>query len=235
MTLLNIVKEFFRRTGIREPQILFSSKDLQLIQVIGLANEVVEDLSLTRKQWTAQEREASFLALATEVQRPLTEIAPGFLWMVDESFFNRTTKLKIEGPMSASQWQAAKSVTYASAYSQFRFVGNELRLYPAPAINDVLAFEYRSNYLIRGADNTYKQYFSADDDEFVLDPSLLIAGLRAFWKKDKGLASEAEYRSYERLVQNFSAHDKANTELSMNGSCQDRRPGIFIPDSDYTL
>ena len=52
MTLLQIVQEFCQRNGLTVPQIVMSSQDDQLTQIVGLANEICEDL-VRRRSWTA--------------------------------------------------------------------------------------------------------------------------------------------------------------------------------------
>ena len=44
MTLLQIVQEFCQRSGLTINQIIISKQDDQITQIVGLANEICEDL-----------------------------------------------------------------------------------------------------------------------------------------------------------------------------------------------
>ena len=74
MTLLEIVQEFCRRQGLPVPSAVVSLGDDQLTQIVGLANEICEDLD--RFSWTQLVREASWTAPGVEDQGASTDMAP---------------------------------------------------------------------------------------------------------------------------------------------------------------
>lgn len=205
--------------------------------MVALVNEVVEDLAITRKIWTQQQREYTFTSLAAITQiADINTACPGFIGMARNTIFDRTTHLKVTGPLSEQDWQAAQAVTYSSAYTSYRFVGNRLDFYPQIAVGHDIAFEYKSNFLVY--DNTlaqFKEYFTKDTDTFALNEVLLLSGLRWLWKKEKGLPYAEEFKTYERNVAQMGSMDTAPTAVSMNGGCTDYPPGILIPDSDWNL
>jgi len=236
MNLLGIIQEFSRRTGLKIPTAVVTSADAQVRQLLGIANEITEDLSMTRAQWTAQTREVEHTSIAALDQGALATIAPGYLWSIANTFFDRTSNLQVTGPLSPAEWQAAQAVAYSSAYFNFRIWQQHLYIYPLIDAGHTLAFEYVSNALVY--DNTtlaYKQYFTSDLDTFSLEPAVLLRGMRWAWRKEKGLPYAEEFTAYEQLVKALTSHDGVKKNINMSGGYEPIVPGIFVPDSDWNL
>lgn len=237
MSLLTVVQRFCNRSGLKAPATAIGSVDKQIIQMTALLNEIVEDLAITRKVWTAQQREKLFTSVNTITQLDdLREACPGILGILRDTMFDRTTHLPVKGPLDEQDWQAAQAVTYSSAYSNFRIIQNRLDFYPQIAAGHIIAFEYKSNALVYDTeDEVFKQYFTKDTDIFSLNEVMLISGLRWLWKKEKGLPYAEEFKTYERNVASFGSTDGTPRKVNMSGSCDIFTPGILIPDSDWNL
>ena len=129
MTLLEIVQEFCRRQGLPVPSAVVSLGDDQLTQIVGLANEICEDLD--RFSWTQLVREASWTATGVEDQGAMSVLAPYCCASIlNETIYNRTTRLPIYGPVSARQWQADKALFTASPTHEYRIFGGHLYITP---------------------------------------------------------------------------------------------------------
>jgi hypothetical protein len=237
MTLLEILKEFARRNGLPVPSLVFSSQDDGMLQLAGVANEVVEDLITNRGVWTELQKEATWVLTAVEDQGSLDTLAPyGFKWMIKDTFWDRTQGLPVTGPVSPTEWQMIKGSVSANPYLRYRMRGKRLLLTGTLTAGHSMAFEYASDFSVLAANGTtYKKLFTADDDTFVLNETLLFAGLNWMWRRKKGFAYSEEFRTYELLCASLKGHDGTKPDLQMDGVETGVRPGIFVPTGDWNL
>lgn len=235
MTLLAIVQEFCKRTALPVPAVLFGSQDDQITQLVGLANEGLEDL-YTRHVWGKVQEEALHTTLAAEDQGAIADItSDGFLFIIDNAIWDRTTNLKLTGPVSASTWQELKSGGIGGPAYSWRIRGGQLLLLPAPPAGHVLAFEYANSNLVRNAAGTATtRLFAADADTFLLDDRLLLLWLRWRWKKEKEFPYSEEFRQYEFALNQAAGQDNEGRVLDMSDSAV-TGPGIFVPAGSWPL
>lgn len=232
MTLFEILKGFCGRTGLTQPVSVFGSQDDQIIQLAELANEGLDDMT-TRHVWQVLQRECLHTTLAAEDQGAITTIAStGFLYIIDNKIYNRTLNTELVGPASASDWQHMKAGVGVGTGS-WRLRGGHLLILPNPTVGQTLAFEYASSAAVLAADGTtYKSYFSADNDQFLLPANFLTMWLRWRWKKEKGFSYDEDFRLYETLLTNAASKDGEGKIIDMSGSAV-QGPGIFIPAGMY--
>ena len=234
-TLLQIVQEFCQRTGLVKPLIVAQSQDDTLLQIMSLASEVAEDM-VRRRAWTDLNYEATFASVATESQGLLTTLAPnGFRKILNETIFDRTQRLPIFGPVQPPEWQFDKAVVNTGPYASYRIVRGELLISPVPPAGHTYAFEYASDAAVRPAAGAAKQYFTADDDTFLLDKALLQLGLRWRWKEEKGLPYLESYRLYESAIAESAGGDGTKPTLSMSEGNPQIQPGIFVPSGNWSI
>ena len=238
MTLLQIVQEFCQRTGLTVPQIVMTSQDDQLTQLVGLANEICEDL-VRRRAWTTLQYETVFTSQAGSDQGLLTDLAPkAFLKVLNETIFDRTRRLPVFGPRSPQQWQTLKALPMSGPFYQYRIQQGRLKIIPDMPAGHTMAFEYASEGAVHGnstAAPTVKAFFSRDDDTFLLDKSLLILGMRWRWKEEKGLPYTESFRLYEAAVAEAAGADGTKQPLSMNEGSGMIQPGVFVPAGNWSI
>lgn len=238
MTLLQIVQEFCQRQALSVPLIVMSSQDDQLTQIVGLANEICEDL-VRRHAWTSLQYESTFTSVAGSDQGDLATLAPNaFLKILNETIFDRTRRLPVFGPRSAQQWQALKALPMSGPFYQYRIQQGHLKIIPDMPAGHTMAFEYASEGIVLDnstATATPKAFFTRDDDTFVLDKSLLLLGLRWRWKEEKGLPYAESFRLYEAAVAEAIGADGTKQPISMNEGSGMIQPGIFVPAGNWSI
>ena len=236
MSLLTIVQNFCRRTGVIDaPSAVMSSTDRDVIQIRALLEEEGNDLS-ARGVWSGLTREALHTTLALEDQGAIADIADGgFSYIKNQTIWDRTDRLPVLGPESDVQWQTMKAIVVNEPRYWFRIRGNHMLVNPVPAAGHEWAFEYASKYWILGADGTtYKEFFTADDDVGVIPESLMLMGLRWRWKKEKGLDYAEDFRTYEIQVKNALGSDGGKPMLHMDSQgWRGPQPGVFIPSGSW--
>jgi len=232
VTLLEIIKEFCRRTGIPAPVSVANSGDDQALQMMGLLNEVLGVLE-ERKAYTFLQAEAVFVSIEGEDQGLLESLAPGFVSFLDSLLFNRTTNEVILGPVSSANWQSQAAGMTSLSETQFRVKNGRLFLSPAPAAGNTIAFEYKSRYAVY-LDPNLKPYFTSDLDTCRYPDELMILGLRYIWRKEKGLRYAENFRDFEVKVTNLAGNDGGNAPYILDGA-PPSIPGISIPDRGWNV
>lgn len=233
MTLLQLVQEFCRRTGITSPSIVMSSQDDDLLQLVGLLNEGCEDL--LRHSWTELQYSAAWTSTGVEDQGALSTLAPSLDTITNNTILDTTTDLRIVGPMSPAKWQDLESGSGLYAY---RIMAGHLHIRPALPVSHTLAFGYTSRGIVQDVSTvtpTTKSYFTRDDDVFLLNEVLLLTWLRWKWKEEKGLPYLENFRAYEAMVAKYSGADGTKATLSLNGEAGIARPGIVVPAGNWSV
>ena len=236
MSLLTVLQKFCVRTGLPSPVAAFGTDDAQTLQLIGLADEVLEDLC--QSDWQDLVREAVFTTVAGEDQGALTTLAPlGLLRIKGGTIFNRTLRLPLFGPLSDSRWQGLKALPTSGPFYKYRIRGGRLLFNPAGVAGHICAFEYISGNAVLHQDGSSGASFTSDSDTLAIadGEKLLLAGLRWKWRAEKGLDYAEELRRYEELRVSLLSADATKPVLSMDGGDDNLRPGIWVPGGNWNI
>jgi hypothetical protein len=232
MNCIQLIREQCGRTGIPRPNSASGSSDTQVAQLLALLNEEGSDLA-ARYNWQALIREATFVTVATESHGSLTTIigaANAYRHLLSETIWNRTTGEPVYGPRAAKVWQGFKAVPFTSPYSEYRIRGGNLLFLPAPSAGNTCAFEYATkNWATDSTGATQKSLLTADEDIFLLDDELLLAGLRWRFKKEKGLSFGEDFNTYEAKIADAMAKDGTKPRLSLSGNALESGAQVAIP------
>lgn len=238
-TILDIIKEACRRIGISVPASAISSTDLQVQQLVSLLNEEGQELA-ARYPWQRLTKEATFTTVGTQSQGDLDggilPCAANLSYIVNDTIWNRTTRLPIYGPLSPRDWAYARAMNYTAPTSEYRILGNQLVLNPPPAAGDSAAFEYVTRNWLQAADaGVQRESIAADDDAPVLDWQLLMLGLMWRWRAAKGLDYSQSFETYERRVADATARDGTKPILNLNGDAERQgiQPLVFASSGNW--
>jgi hypothetical protein len=89
MSLLTLVQNASDTIGLARPSAVVSSTDGNVRTLLSLANTEGREL-LERFSWPATQLEATHTTLAAELQGVMTTIAPGFGYIINQTFWDRT-------------------------------------------------------------------------------------------------------------------------------------------------
>ncbi len=235
MSMLSTIQSHCRRTNLTVPATVYGSTDPQVLQMMALLEEEGNDLA-KRGDWQGITFEAHLTTTAAEDQGAMTTIASnGFSYIKDETFWDRTDRLPVYGPLNDKEWQAQKAVVNTGPRYYYRIRGGELLVTPTPTASLDFRFEYVSKNWILAVDGvTYKNYFTADTDTLLLPEEIMLMGLRWRWKKEKGFDYAEDFRTYESQVGSALGRDGGKKTLSMSDDdCRTIGPGIFIPGGSW--
>lgn len=239
-TILDIIKETCAAIGISIPSSAVSSTDLQVRQLIALLNKEGQTLA-ARYAWQRLTKEATFTTVSTQSQGDLDggilPCAANLSYIVNDTIWNRSTRLPVYGPLAPRDWAYARAMTYTAPTSEYRILGNQLIFNPAPAAGNTAAFEFVTRNWLQSADaSAQRDSIAADDDAPVLDWQLLSLGLEWRWKKAKGLEYAEDFNTYELRVQDAIARDGTKPVLNLNGNINERfgiQPLVFAASGNW--
>ncbi len=166
--------------------------------------------------WQVLTRERTFTSLASETQTAM--IPSDFLRFVPETMWDRTIKLAMTGPLTASEWQANKAWVAGAVVPNFRQRGNDILTYPVPPAGRSFAFEYITMNVGKNAGGSGILAFTADTDTTWWDDELIISGIvlqhRMMERQDYAI----EFAAFEKLKADRIKQDGGRRKINMRGS-----------------
>lgn len=219
MTLLQMLQEFAVRTGLPRPVVGVAGTNPQVLQMIGLLNEELAELT-TSFEWTQLQDICTFNTIAAQNQgdvetlagRPVDKIVNDTLW-------NGNTRIPLAGPTSQQEWTTVRVMGLASPMFRYRIRAGSLFLFPTPAAGISITFEFMNRRGVMAVGGGRKANFTADTDSPVFPDELMIGALRWRWKREKGLTYAEDKFRYEQIRDAYKQGDATKRTLSLN------RPG----------
>lgn len=243
MNALQIIQQACGELGITVPNAAASSSDAQVVQLFHLLNAAGRSLA-RRYDWQALITEKDWLSVAGEDQGSLAEIIGGTAEkktdaaakILNETLWNRSTRLPICGPKSPQGWQAAQAVNVGGPYHRYRLRGGRLLITPALPAGQTLAMEYVSSRWAISEDRTELQdAFLRDDDCPRISDALLVLELKWRWLKAKGFDYAEEFGEAEAAIVDAMAKDGTKAVMRLDGCATEKKPGIFVSPGSWPL
>lgn len=237
MSLLTMVQGVSTYLGLPKPNQIVGNTDPNIVQLLEIANTEGEDLA-SRYQWQALVKEGTFTLSLAENQGDINGTVitdEDFEYILNDTFWDRTTSLPVPGPLSSTDWQTLKSFPVTGPYFQYRIQGNQLKLDPTPTTANSMAFEYKSKFWCEDSGGTGQAEWGADTDVGRLDEPLMKLGIRWRWLQRHGLAYAEDMRTYETRVANAMMRDGGKSRLKLNNRAMRRSPGVFVPQGSWDL
>jgi hypothetical protein len=198
LSLLTCIQNACDRIGLVRPTAVVSSTDQQVLRLLGYAQQ--EGKELARKyDWQVLTKEATFNGTATAVQTSagVSVMPDDFDRFKNGTFFNRTNKREVYGPLTPEEWQYTQSVATSVFVEAFRLRGSQLLLTPALDSDDAYAFEYVGSKWVTQAQGTATAAWAADTDTALLNEELITLGIIWRFKAAQGFDYAEEFRTYE--------------------------------------
>lgn len=233
MTLLTMIQRAAKRIPVTSPSVVIGSTDLIVQELLACANEEGEQL-MRRGTWQVLRKQQAYTALAQEVQTGM--IPSDFDRFVQETFWNRTRKRIMWGPVTPQEWQNLKAWTATPAMDTFVIRGGDVLITPNPAAGDQLYFEYVSENWCQSSGGTPQNEWAADTDTGILDEKLMALGVVWRYRFAKGLKWQTQFQNYDTQVKQALAVDQPQRTVSLGeDSYSGRRPGISVPPGNWNV
>lgn len=214
-TLLSICRDAADIIGIARPVGIMAGSDQTARTLLSCAQR--EGYALARRwTWQALTAEHTFTSTATSAQ------ASGLPtdWdgrMLSDTFFNRTMKRAVRGPLNAREWQVQQALTAAVLFDAYRITGNTLYLIPTPEAGWTYAYEYVSKNWCESSGGTGQSSWAADTDVPLLDAEAMTLGIVWRYLQSRGLDYAEAFRNYEIEVLNLMSRDGSRRSVDMTG------------------
>lgn len=232
MSLLTMIQRASSKIGITKPGTVVGNADIQIAQLLEIANEEGEELS-RRGQWERLITEFSITTLAAESQGAIRTLIPGYDSILNDTMWNTTSTTVVFGPKATRDWAAEKAVGISGPFSQFRIRGGLLIFLPVPTAGQTVTGEAKTNFFCESSGGAGQSVWTADTDVGRLEENLMRLGIIWRWRQTKGFDFAEEFNTYERAVLTELGKDGGKRILNMGDSRQ-FGPGIAIPDGNFT-
>ena len=230
MTLLTVARNACDRIGVQRPSAAFSSTDQQIVQIVGLAQQEGIELA-ARYNWQVITKEKTFTSVAAETQT--SAVPSDFDRFVNDTFFNRTEKRKLEGPLTPQQWQFHKSVVATTLVEAFRQRGDDILITPTPTAGQTMAYEYISKNWCETSGADEQAAWASDTDVGILSEELMTLGIIWRWQRAKGLDYAESFRTYEMQVAQAMLKDGGKPTLNMGTRKSSAARYPFVPEGSW--
>lgn len=233
----SVINDAARDLGLGTVADPFASTDANFQQLVGLLTNLGQSLArehtfrqlivyvtLTKSGgvWTVL---SGFTANSPGVDDLL--VPPDFVGLLDQSSWNQSTRLPIGGPLTPQLWEYRKSSPVGSIFAEFRTETNVLRFLPTPLGDYTIVLEYKSRAWVSpaaqgvGLGNTLGPNGAdapvAFGDIVLFDRLLALAGLKLYWKRERGLDTGAAEAEFERELSNSTQNQSSARVLGMTG------------------
>lgn len=231
-TASNIINKVLLELALATSSVanVYASEDAVVIQLRALLESLGQELAQMRP-WTHLQKEHT---LTTVNGTQSYALPSGFVGMLPQTQWNRSTDLELAGPAGPQLWQLLVSTNTVSTINYFfRVQGNRLFLEPTPTAADALAFEYLSAYWVQPTGETTPTSEAPSDDADTLwfDRRLLVTGLKLRWLEAKGFDTTAAQRAYDSVLSATMGNDGAHAVLYLAPPVL--RHGPSLPETDW--
>lgn len=185
----------------------WAATDPAVLQATHLLRRAGQSI-LRERNWTYLRREHSF---TTVEGVDAYDWPSGFLNMIDQTGWVRSTRLPLQGPLSPQEWQYLTARLVGSTLTLlFRPMEQQLYIFPSAPNTPgglTIAFEYQHSLWVQpdGAEGPTLDAPSAATDTVWFDEHLIGARLRLEWLKAKGFdltEAKEDYRKAFDLISN---------------------------------
>lgn len=233
-TVLSLIQTAATELGLVKPAVVVSSSDTGTQQLLSLLTMVGESL-INDFEFQDITKEYTFTTIAGT---DLYSLPSDFGNIINQTAWDRTTRLPLFGPKSSQEWQYIKgSLSSAGTFrTRFRIIGNQIKLHPVPSSANQIYFEYVSTAWVKDATGTLKTSITADSDTLVFDDRLMIAGIKLKYREAQGLDTTSVARDWEYQYRQVLDNNKGAPTLNL---APRQNTGLLstanIPDGSWTV
>ena len=232
MSLLTIVQTVCAELALAQPAAVATSTDRQVQQLMALANRA--GLMLARDYpWQALREEQDFVTVAAVAQP--AALPADFDRFITGTFYNRSTRRMVQGPLTPAQWQWIQAQpVYSTVYLAYNERRGSFMFAPEPPAGQTIAYEYVSLNWAKSAAGAGQPAFIADTDTSYLDETLIQLGLKWRFLQSKNLDYAEAMSDYEREIEKAKARD-GGAAIIMAAPQEYDPSRVNLPDGSFGM
>lgn len=234
MSLLSICIDAADQIGLRRPSSVIGNSDPEVQQLLNYAQLEGKEL-VTRGDWNGLRTPTTFTSLAQQEQTGMvpTDLAR----FINETFWNRSRKRPLMGPVTPQQWQNIQAWTTSPLQDTFTVYGNDIYVTPAPPAGETFAFEYVSSKFCQSSGGTAQTSWLADTDTGRIPEELFALGISYRFLEQAGQGRfQALQAKYEARIKQLLQNDQPRRTINMSMAPEyGRYPGIVVPEGYWMV
>jgi hypothetical protein len=165
--------------------------------------------------WQVLRREKQHTTVATETQTGM--LPADFRRFVPDTFWDRTSKFKLSGPVPPHEWQTIKAWNSSAVVPFFCVRNDAILTYPVPPAGRTYAFEYITKNVGKNLAGTEISAFSVDTDTTWWTDELMITGVVMHYRMIARHDSAAEQAHFEKQKADAIKQDGGRRVINMRG------------------
>lgn len=235
MSLLSICQAVADEVGVDAPGTIIGNPDRTAKRLLTSANR--EGRVLAKRSWSILEREHEF---TTVQDQDVYDLPTDFESLVSDTAWDKTNYWNMRGGLTPREWGIRKNAIIATTAVRKMFrikrgANNKRQFFLDPSEvpgGQDLVFEYRSKGWCQSSTGVVQTEWLKDDDEGILDETLMELGVLWRYLNRSGQSYLEEYNEYIRQRNIMLAQDGPNRTLRM-------RPArvvigaINVPEGNY--
>ena len=164
--------------------------------------------------WQVLRQEQVFASLHAPVQTGM--IPADFLRFIDGTFWDRSAKLRLRGPLPPNEWQTIQTWQTSGSTASFCQRGNDILTYPVPPAGKVYAFEYIANTFAVTA-GVKAARFTTDQDTTLWDDELMTLGIILHYRMARRMDYAADDQAFQMMMHDRIKQDGGRRVINMGG------------------
>lgn len=232
MTILSVVQSAATRLALGRPLAVFSSTDKAMLEMQEVANESARVIAEAH-EWQVLKSIATFTG--TGAQSAFNMPSDYDRMLARTSIWTSRWQWSADHIASADEWLGLTTAISPIIGGQWVIYGDQLHLLPTMATGETVKFFYVSDLIVKAANGTKKELFTADTDTFRLDERLLKLAIVWSWKAAKGLPYAEDMENYEKQLDKAMTKDGGSKPVVSSRWSDERRsvrtawPGVVGP------
>lgn len=219
MSLLTLIQNTANSVGLTAPSVVVTSTDANVVTLLALANSSGKEMAKAYEWQEMMQDSGTIVSSGTILQGTLTTVfGASFDRIVNQTFWDGSSRLPIDGPITIQQWQQFRASNVVGPPYIFIIQNNQLWIGPTPIdAGHALSCYFMSKYWCQSSGGTGQTAWTADDDTAIIPEELLLLDLIWRYKQKKGLAYAEDMKTAQRQFETYTAQNKANRILFLGG------------------
>lgn len=214
-TANDIINRAALECGITPTASPFTSTDETFVQLSGLLNSAGQEM-VELHPWQGLRKKLTFTT--ADGDSGIYDLPDDFSYMIDQTGWNKSSRLPIGGPLSAQVWAYLDGLDVLDQplYITFQIEENRLNLWPQPPPAGIeIAFQYQSrNWSKNPSTEITSDTVIQGSDLVVYEPILIIKMLKAMFLSAKGFDAGPARLEFETMFLSRTGKDSGAPVLS---------------------
>jgi hypothetical protein len=227
--LLQMMQDVCNEVGLPVPSAIVSSTDQQVRQLLALANREGREQASAPGGWPQLRGEQAITMVNGQAVYGFPNDFDSYM---PDTIWNRDQRWKVQGPLSAQEWQTLKSgFINVFPYQRYRIMDGQLYFDPTPTSatdGQTVTIEYQSKAWCQSAAGSAQTQWLADTDTFKLPDDIMVLGVKWRFLAAKRMDYSEEKEAWVKAVDREMARSYVGRTLPMNIS--NAGQGNFLGD-----